>query len=122
MSSLKLNTCHFSENHGHKPTGLSDRACQGAWKVSNKRTTVDKCFVTNIQSPGLKGESPTKTNHDLISTQKGLFDFMERAKSEHSVTDYSVSQTTLDDVFISFAKKQGDNKTANESQPRETSF
>ena len=49
---------------------------------------------------------------------------MERAKSEHGVTDYSISQTTLDDVFISFAKKQGDNKTANEHHPEpgETSF
>ena len=39
---------------------------------------------------------------------KKLFGFMERSKSSHSVTDYSISQTTLDDVFISFARRQGE--------------
>ena len=33
---------------------------------------------------------------------------MELAKEKYRVTDYSISQTTLDDVFISFAKKQGE--------------
>lgn len=39
---------------------------------------------------------------------KKLFGYMERSKSSHSVTDYSISQTTLDDVFISFARRQGE--------------
>ena len=43
----------------------------------------------------------------LCNFQK-LFGFMEGSKSSHSVTDYSISQTTLDDVFILFARRQGE--------------
>uniref|UniRef100_H2YX22 ABC transporter domain-containing protein n=1 Tax=Ciona savignyi TaxID=51511 RepID=H2YX22_CIOSA len=37
-----------------------------------------------------------------------LFDEMERNKSRLSIEDYSVNQTTLDEVFVSFAKLQTD--------------
>uniref|UniRef100_A0A2C9L2Z3 ABCA1-4-like C-terminal R2 regulatory domain-containing protein n=1 Tax=Biomphalaria glabrata TaxID=6526 RepID=A0A2C9L2Z3_BIOGL len=37
-----------------------------------------------------------------------LFEAMELAKRDFHVEDYSVSQTTLDQVFINFAKKQTD--------------
>ena len=49
---------------------------------------------------------------------------MERGKTDHGITDYSISQTTLDDVFISFAKQQGENKTDIDTMPApgETSF
>merc|ERR1712227_1155027 len=58
-----------------------------------------------------------------VENLKGLFDFMERGKSDHGITDYSISQTTLDDVFISFAKKQGGNElTKAENRAVETSF
>jgi len=55
-----------------------------------------------------------------VNNLKGLFDFMERGKTDHGITDYSISQTTLDDVFISFAKQQGENGTV--VKPGETSF
>nr|XP_026691296.1 ATP-binding cassette sub-family A member 1-like [Ciona intestinalis] len=37
-----------------------------------------------------------------------LFDALERNKSRLNIEDYSVSQTTLDEVFVSFAKLQTD--------------
>ncbi|KAL8576510.1 hypothetical protein ACOMHN_003068 [Nucella lapillus] len=37
-----------------------------------------------------------------------LFSAMEEAKAQYGVEDYSVSQTTLDQVFINFAKMQTD--------------
>ncbi|KAK6173673.1 hypothetical protein SNE40_017083 [Patella caerulea] len=36
----------------------------------------------------------------------GVFDLMEESKSEYSVEDYSVHQTTLEQVFLAFAGKQ----------------
>ncbi|KAK6174033.1 hypothetical protein SNE40_017383 [Patella caerulea] len=36
----------------------------------------------------------------------GVFDVMEESKSEYSVEDYSVHQTTLEQVFLAFAGKQ----------------
>ncbi|KAH9491699.1 ATP-binding cassette sub- A member 1 [Bulinus truncatus] len=44
---------------------------------------------------------------DSLSLSK-LFEAMEVAKRDFNVEDYSVSQTTLDQVFINFAKKQTD--------------
>ncbi|GBP90838.1 ATP-binding cassette sub-family A member 3 [Eumeta japonica] len=36
-----------------------------------------------------------------------MFDVMERAKSKFAVDDYSVTQTTLEQVFLQFTKHQG---------------
>jgi len=43
-------------------------------------------------------------NRDL--TWAKLFGMMEKAKSQFGIEDYSVSQTTLDQVFINFARAQ----------------
>ena len=43
-----------------------------------------------------------------------LFGTLERAKVQYNIEDYSVSQTTLDQVFINFARAQVD--------PRDTSM
>ncbi|GFR62998.1 ATP-binding cassette sub-family A member 1 [Elysia marginata] len=55
-------------------------------------------------------------HHNMLQYQLGtvnlslskLFETMEVAKEKFGVEDYSVSQTTLDQVFINFAKKQRD--------------
>jgi len=38
-----------------------------------------------------------------------LFDLVEKNKAELNIEDYSISQTTLDEVFIGFAKLQAEN-------------
>lgn len=51
----------------------------------------------------------------LFSSDKGatplnlaeVFKMLEERKTELKIDDYSVSQTTLDDVFVNFASKQG---------------
>merc|ERR1712173_196961 len=35
-----------------------------------------------------------------------VFDLIEKNKESHRIQDYSLSQTTLDDVFVEFARKQ----------------
>lgn len=42
---------------------------------------------------------------------------MEQVVEVLSIEDYSVSQTTLDNVFVNFAKKQSDNLEQQESSP-----
>lgn len=37
-----------------------------------------------------------------------MFRAMERARGEFSLQDYSVSQTSLEEVFLDFAKHQHD--------------
>ena len=41
-----------------------------------------------------------------IVTWSEIFGKMERAKDQYHIADYSVSQTTLDQVFINFARAQ----------------
>ncbi len=37
-----------------------------------------------------------------------LFEQLETVKEELNISDYSISEATLEDIFISFAKKQAD--------------
>jgi len=50
-----------------------------------------------------------------MNSLKLLFSTLQDMKKEELLVDYRISQTTLDDVFISFAKRQGttDNKEEN---------
>ena len=46
-------------------------------------------------------------------SQKGwarVFAAMEKAKEQYNIDDYSVSQTTLEQVFLNFAKYQREDK------------
>lgn len=40
-----------------------------------------------------------------------MFGVMERAKQELEVEDYSISQTTLEQIFLQFTKYQRENNT-----------
>ncbi|GFN96696.1 ATP-binding cassette sub-family a member 1 [Plakobranchus ocellatus] len=69
-------------------------------------------FITDTFSSARLREK----HHNMLQYQLGsdnlslskLFEAMEEAKLKFNVEDYSVSQTTLDQVFINFAKKQTD--------------
>ena len=41
-----------------------------------------------------------------IQTIAALFEMIETQREALEITDYSVSQTTMEDVFLSFAEKQ----------------
>jgi ABC-type multidrug transport system ATPase subunit len=43
------------------------------------------------------------------ATLSEMFDLLERARETHGVIDYSVGQTTLGQVFVSFAERQHQN-------------
>ena len=43
---------------------------------------------------------------DTKLTWAQVFGTMERAKSQYGIEDYSVSQTTLEQVFLNFARTQ----------------
>uniref|UniRef100_A0A673JU23 ATP-binding cassette sub-family A member 2-like n=2 Tax=Sinocyclocheilus rhinocerous TaxID=307959 RepID=A0A673JU23_9TELE len=62
----------------------------------------------------------TKIQYQLKSENISLaqvFSKMEQVVEVLSIEDYSVSQTTLDNVFVNFAKKQSDNLEQQESSP-----
>jgi len=46
-----------------------------------------------------------------------VFSKMEQVVGVLGIEDYSVSQTTLDNVFVNFAKKQSDNLEQQETEP-----
>ncbi|KAH0615615.1 hypothetical protein JD844_005073 [Phrynosoma platyrhinos] len=73
---------------------------------------VVRFFNRNFPEAILKERHHTKVQYQLKSEQISLaqvFSKMEQVVDILGIEDYSVSQTTLDNVFVNFAKKQSDN-------------
>ncbi|KAJ7308104.1 hypothetical protein JRQ81_008612 [Phrynocephalus forsythii] len=73
---------------------------------------VVRFFNRNFPEAVLKERHHTKVQYQLKSEQISLaqvFSKMEQVVDVLGIEDYSVSQTTLDNVFVNFAKKQSDN-------------
>uniref|UniRef100_A0A8B9GZR9 ATP-binding cassette, sub-family A (ABC1), member 2 n=1 Tax=Astyanax mexicanus TaxID=7994 RepID=A0A8B9GZR9_ASTMX len=81
---------------------------------------VIRFFNRNFPEAILKERHHTKIQYQLKSERISLaqvFSKMEQVVEVLSIEDYSVSQTTLDNVFVNFAKKQSDNLEQQESSP-----
>ncbi|XP_032904743.1 ATP-binding cassette sub-family A member 2-like [Amblyraja radiata] len=73
---------------------------------------VVRFFNRNFPEAVLKERHHTKVQYQLKSENISLshvFSKMEQVVDVLGIEDYSVSQTTLDNVFVNFAKKQSDN-------------
>ncbi|CAG5131578.1 unnamed protein product, partial [Candidula unifasciata] len=76
----------------------------------------DMTPIMNFISSSFPSARLRERHHNMLQYQLGsdykalskIFQTVEEAKRVYKVEDYSVSQTTLDQVFISFAKKQTD--------------
>uniref|UniRef100_A0A8D2QTB3 ATP binding cassette subfamily A member 2 n=1 Tax=Zosterops lateralis melanops TaxID=1220523 RepID=A0A8D2QTB3_ZOSLA len=82
---------------------------------------VVRFFNRNFPEAVLKERHHTKAQYQLKSDQISLaqiFSKMEQVVDVLGIEDYSVSQTTLDNVFVNFAKKQSDNLEQQETSPR----
>ncbi|NWI66191.1 ABCA2 protein, partial [Todus mexicanus] len=81
---------------------------------------VVRFFNRNFPDAILKERHHTKAQYQLKSDQISLaqvFSKMEQVVDVLGIEDYSVSQTTLDNVFVNFAKKQSDNLEQQETSP-----
>lgn len=81
---------------------------------------VVRFFNRNFPEAVLKERHHTKVQYQLKSEQISLaqvFSKMEQVVDILGIEDYSVSQTTLDNVFVNFAKKQSDNLEQQETSP-----
>jgi len=75
---------------------------------------IDKLVRENIRGAILKEQHANMLQYQLPA--KGLkladvFSIIEDHRESHRIMDYSLSQTTLDDVFVTFAKRQKDDPT-----------
>uniref|UniRef100_A0A4W5PCT7 ATP-binding cassette sub-family A member 2 n=1 Tax=Hucho hucho TaxID=62062 RepID=A0A4W5PCT7_9TELE len=89
-------------------------------KTSSSVKEVVKFFNRNFPEAVLKESHHTKVQFQLKSERISLaqvFSKMEQVVEVLEIDDYSVSQTTLDNVFVNFAKKQSDNLEQQESSP-----
>ncbi|XP_012576614.1 PREDICTED: ATP-binding cassette sub-family A member 2, partial [Condylura cristata] len=81
---------------------------------------VARFFNRNFPEAVLKERHHTKVQYQLKSEHISLaqvFSKMEQVVGVLGIEDYSVSQTTLDNVFVNFAKKQSDNLEQQETEP-----
>uniref|UniRef100_A0A8C9SWW6 ATP-binding cassette sub-family A member 2 n=1 Tax=Scleropages formosus TaxID=113540 RepID=A0A8C9SWW6_SCLFO len=95
-------------------------------KSSSSVKEVVRFFNRNFPEAILKvplahtGIHHTKVQYQLKSERLSLaqvFSKMEQVVEVLGIEDYSVSQTTLDNVFVNFAKKQSDNLEQQQSSP-----
>ncbi|KAM4661795.1 ATP-binding cassette sub-family A member 2 [Discoglossus pictus] len=89
-------------------------------KTSVNVKEVVRFFNRNFPEAVLKERHHTKVQYQLKSEQVSLaqvFSKMEQVVDVLGIEDYSVSQTTLDNVFVNFAKKQSDNLEQQEATP-----
>uniref|UniRef100_A0A8C7RNW6 ATP-binding cassette sub-family A member 2 n=1 Tax=Oncorhynchus mykiss TaxID=8022 RepID=A0A8C7RNW6_ONCMY len=89
-------------------------------KTSSSVKEVVRFFNRNFPEAVLKESHHTKVQFQLKSERISLaqvFSKMEQVVEVLGIDDYSVSQTTLDNVFVNFAKKQSDNLEQQESLP-----
>lgn len=77
------------------------------------RTFIENEFPGSQLKDAHIGQIHYQINSEGI-TWAGVFGKMERAKDRFNIEDYSVSQTTLEQVFINFARAQ--------LEPRDTSM
>ncbi|XP_047236677.1 ATP-binding cassette sub-family A member 2 isoform X2 [Girardinichthys multiradiatus] len=89
-------------------------------KSSSNVKEVVRFFNRNFPEAVLKDRHHTKVQYQLKSERISLaqvFSKMEQVVEVLGIEDYSVSQTTLDNVFVNFAKKQSDNLEQQEVLP-----
>ncbi|KAM9081967.1 ATP-binding cassette sub-family A member 2 isoform 2-T2 [Megaptera novaeangliae] len=89
-------------------------------KSSQNVKDVVRFFNRNFPEAVLKERHHTKVQYQLKSEHISLaqvFSKMEQVVGVLGLEDYSVSQTTLDNVFVNFAKKQSDNLEQQETEP-----
>ncbi|XP_042819729.1 ATP-binding cassette sub-family A member 2 isoform X1 [Panthera tigris] len=89
-------------------------------KSSQNVKDVVRFFNRNFPEAVLKERHHTKVQYQLQSEHISLaqvFSKMEQVAGVLGIEDYSVSQTTLDNVFVNFAKKQSDNLEQQETEP-----
>ncbi|XP_068590372.1 ATP-binding cassette sub-family A member 2 isoform X2 [Cebidichthys violaceus] len=87
--------------------------------TSNVKEVV-RFFNRNFPEAVLKERHHTKIQYQLKSERISLaqvFSKMEQVVEVLGIEEYSVSQTTLDNVFVNFAKKQSDNLEQQEVSP-----
>ncbi|XP_068166235.1 ATP-binding cassette sub-family A member 2 isoform X2 [Antennarius striatus] len=89
-------------------------------KSSSNVKEVVRFFNRNFPEAVLKERHHTKVQYQLKSERMSLaqvFSKMEQVVDVLGIEDYSLSQTTLDNVFVNFAKKQSDNLEQQEASP-----
>ncbi|MBN3299367.1 ABCA2 protein, partial [Amia calva] len=89
-------------------------------RSSSSVKEVVRFFNRNFPEAILKECHHTKVQFQLKCASVSLaqvFSKMEQVVEVLGIEDYSVSQTTLDNVFVNFAKKQSDNLDQQESSP-----
>ncbi|KAM9393672.1 ATP-binding cassette sub-family A member 2 [Pholidichthys leucotaenia] len=89
-------------------------------RSSSNVKEVVRFFNRNFPEAVLKERHHTKVQYQLKSERISLaqvFSKMEQVVEVLGMEDYSVSQTTLDNVFVNFAKKQSDNLQQQEASP-----
>merc|ERR1719373_966875 len=72
----------------------------------NNSDKVQKTLMAGLGEAELKGEHYTQLVYQVTASLATVFRNMEELKKRNIIEDYSLTQTTLDEVFVRFASEQ----------------
>ena len=100
-------TQHLKSKFGEGYTLIAKvkQDCDVDQKTNRLMQFIERTFAQALIKDRHQGLVHYQINDKELSWAK-VFGIMERVKVDHDIEDYSVSQTTLEQVFISFARKQ----------------
>ncbi|CAF4578630.1 unnamed protein product [Rotaria socialis] len=92
---------------------------------TNRKTVID--YIQKQIPEAIIKEEHNKMMHFRVSINVSLyqiFSILEKARDELKsiIEDYTVTQVTLDDIFVNFAKVQEENQISKETSQDENSF
>ena len=117
---------NFKEEHSHQhqhPTHQSHQERLQNLIDRDDFLRIDRLIRTSIKGALCHTQNANMLQYQLPSVYKGqklkladVFGIIEDHRKEYRILDYSLSQTTLDDVFVSFAKGQTEAEEAEKAQ------
>eukprot|EP00111_Clytia_hemisphaerica_P002239 TCONS_00006276-protein len=72
--------------------------------------TFENCIMKECHHNVVQFQIPSSSHRNLSQ----IFSTLENASEKYSIEDYSVSQTSLDNVFVNFARNQRETKLEND--------
>ncbi|KAK6169359.1 hypothetical protein SNE40_020430 [Patella caerulea] len=86
--------------------------------LSSNKAALEGEFISRFPNTVIKEETPEVVEINIprgSGSVAEIFDLLEAAQINNQIFDYSISQTTLDEVFVNFAKDQTDSNNDEDS-------
>lgn len=109
--------CLGSSQHLKQKYGQGYTVTLNILGLSTSRSSIYELIQNHFPGASLRDQHRSVVQVDMprsSMTVSDIYEILEREKAKYNILYYSVSQTTLDTVFVNFAQDQTDNTTVDE--------